>query len=70
MHFYIVPDGQDCREKGQALRKEDERERDEAVSRWYCIFTVSQTGGIVEKTDRPWEKRTDKSKVEQLEADR
>ena len=37
MHFYTVPDGRDCREKGQALRKEDERERGEAVSSWWLV---------------------------------
>ena len=35
----------------------------------HCIFTVSQTGGIVEKRVRPWGKRTQESKVEQLVAD-
>jgi len=37
LHFYSVPDGRDCREKGQALRKEDERERGEAVSSWWLV---------------------------------
>ena len=37
MHFYIVPDGRVCREKGQALRKEDERVRGEAVSSWWLV---------------------------------
>ena len=32
----------------------------------HCIFTVSQTGGIVEKMVKPWGKRTEESKVEQL----
>ena len=35
----------------------------------HSIFKVSQTGGIVEKTVSPWEKRAEKSKVEQLVAD-
>ena len=29
--------GRDCRAKGQALRKEDERERGEAVSSWWLV---------------------------------
>ena len=34
-----------------------------------CIFIVSQTGGVVEKRVKPWGKRTEESKVEQLVAD-
>ena len=32
MHFYTVPDGRDCREKGQALRRTKESEVKQLVA--------------------------------------
>ena len=54
-------------ESRQEKEKKRERRKRPANSMHY-IFTVSQTGGIVEKRVKPWGKRTEESKVEQLVA--
>ena len=60
----VVEDG---REQSRERAKRERRKR--PANSMHYIFTVSQTGGIVEKRVKPWGKRTEESKVEQLVAD-